>query len=146
MDTYVLEKILALDGDWVHADSFRPAIGHRHRCTWFSAIHREYYEIDWMLLARRHLRRLVSFTMRHVTAPLHTQHSAKEYVFRLEQSAVRPTSRPIVRPDLDVLRGNSQAAAEARATLSVEVRARLRSRMTGPTLFPYFARLLMMPL
>lgn len=99
-----------------------------------------------MLLARRHLRRLVSFTMRHVTAPLHTQHSAKEYVFRLEQSAVRPTSRPIVRPDLDVLRGNSQAAAEARATLSVEVRARLRSRMTGPTLFPYFARLLMMPL
>ena len=63
--------------------------------------------------------------MRHVTAPLHTQHSAKEYVFRLEQSAVRPTSRPIVRPDLHVLRGNSQAAAEARATLSAEVRARL---------------------
>lgn len=125
LDTYVLEKIMAIEGDWVHADSFRPAIGNRHRCTWFSSIHRKHYEIDWMILARRHLRRLVSFTMRHVTAPLNTQHSAKEYVFRLEQRGGRPMPRPVARPDLTVLRGNTDAAKEARATLAAEVRANL---------------------
>ena len=66
--------------------------------------------------------------MRHVTAPLHTQHSAKEYVFRLEQRGGRPMPRPVVRPDLSVLtvlRGNTEAAKEARTTLAAEVRANL---------------------
>lgn len=125
LDSFVYERILALGGDWVHADSFKPAIGNRHRCTWFSSIHRKYYELDWMLLGRRHLRRLIGFTMRHVTMPLHTQHSAKEYTFRLEQSGVRSRPPPIVRPNLNALRGNSEAAKEARTTLASQVRARL---------------------
>ena len=55
-------------------------------------------------------------TLRH-TLELHTQHSAKEYVFRLEQTrSPRPTRR-VARPDLTALRGTSLAAQEARATL-----------------------------
>ena len=82
LDEYAFGKVVAM-GDWVHADSHRPALGNRHRCTWHSAVHKKWYELDWMLLAMRHLPRLVSMTLRHATAPLHTQQSAKEYVFRL---------------------------------------------------------------
>lgn len=148
LDTYVLEKILTLDGDWVHADSFRPTIGSRHRCTWFSAIHRKYYEIDWMLLARRHLRRLVSFTMRHVTAPLHHSTLLKNMCFDL-------SNRQFDRP-LDLLFDPTCMCLEATPRLLPKPEPLCRqkfvpgclprSRMTGPTLFPYFARLLMMPL
>lgn len=49
IDEYSTSKVLSL-GQWVHADSHRPALGNRHRGTWYSAIHRKYYEIDWMLV------------------------------------------------------------------------------------------------
>ncbi|CAK9031066.1 unnamed protein product, partial [Durusdinium trenchii] len=54
VDDYATCRVMAL-GRWVHADSHRPAIGNRHRGTWYSAIHRRYYEIDWMLLPRAQL-------------------------------------------------------------------------------------------
>ena len=59
LDEYAFGKVVAM-GDWVHADSHRPALGNRHRCTWHSAVHKKWYELDWMLLAKRHLPRLVS--------------------------------------------------------------------------------------
>eukprot|EP00435_Cladocopium_sp_Y103_P023322 s794_g5.t1 len=120
-DEYATSKVLSL-GSWVHADSHRPALGNRHRGTWYSAIHRKYYEIDWMLLRRNQLSRLVSLTLRHTTGDLQTQHSAKEYVFRLEQSRRHQRMTRSPRPDLTVLRGNSDAAAEARSTLAEEVK------------------------
>lgn len=49
LDEYAYSKVLAM-GNWVHADSFRPALGNSHRGTWFSSIHRKYYELDWMLV------------------------------------------------------------------------------------------------
>ena len=66
------DKVLAL-GDWVHADSFRPATGNRHRCTWYSAVHKQWYDLDWILVPKRHLLRVASMTLRHVTDPLQTQ-------------------------------------------------------------------------
>ena len=129
LDTYILEKIMALEGDWVHGDSFRPAIGNRYRCIWFSSIHRKYFRVAWMFFARRHLRRLVSFTIRQVTSPplhTHTHTTLSQRVrFRLEQCGGRPQPHPVTRPDPHVLRGNSDAAKEARATLAAEVRANL---------------------
>lgn len=58
IDDYVHDKIASLD-DWVHADSFRAPNGNRNRCAWYSSIHRQFYEIDWILLQRRRLARLV---------------------------------------------------------------------------------------
>ena len=128
LDELAFNKVLAL-GDWVHADSFRPAIGNRHRCTWYSAIHKQWYELDWMLVPRRHLSRVASMTLRHVTDPLQTQHSAKEYLFRLEQSGRRPRPTGVrTRPDLQALRGNSDAAREARVTLAAKVKEELAAR------------------
>lgn len=75
-----------------------------------------------MLIARRHLSRVVSMTVRHSLGPLHTQHSAKEYVFRLEQTQRQGFRHHVPKPDLRVLRGNSQAACEARTTLTNQVR------------------------
>ena len=121
LDTYAYDKVASLD-DWVHADSFRAPLGNRHRCTWFSSIHRQYYEIDWMLLQRRHLNRLVSFTMRHTIDFLHTQHSAKEYVFRLEQTKQSRFRHHVAKPDLNVLRGISEEACAARTVLADRVR------------------------
>ena len=61
-------------------------------------------------------------TLRHDTAPLHTQHSAKEYVFRLEQKTRARSQSVVPRPDLTVLRGSTEAAREARTTLAQLVR------------------------
>ena len=120
VDDYATCRVMAL-GRWVHADSHRPAIGNRHRGTWYSAIHRRYYEIDWMLLPRAQLQRLVSMTLRHTTDDLQTQHSAKEYVFRLAATQARHRGPRVPRPDLSILRGTSEAAAEARDTLTHRV-------------------------
>ena len=122
LDEYAYSKVLAM-GNWVHADSFRPALGNSHRGTWFSSIHRKYYELDWMLVPRSQLARLVSMTLRHTTGDLHIQHSAKEYFYRLEQTKRQTSVCRTRRPDLSVLRGNTEQAQEARTTLAQKVRA-----------------------
>ena len=42
----------------------RPALANRHRGTWYSTIHRKYYEIDWVLLRRNQFSTLVRMTLR----------------------------------------------------------------------------------
>eukprot|EP00435_Cladocopium_sp_Y103_P026824 s2439_g6.t1 len=121
LNEYAYDRVASLD-DWVLADSLRAApYGNRHRCTWYSSIHRQHYELDWMLIARRHLSRVVSMTVRHSLDPLRTQHSAKEYVFRLEQTQRQGFRHHVPKPDLRVLRGNSHASREARTTLTTQV-------------------------
>ena len=103
LDELAFDKVLAL-GDLVHADSFRPATGNRHRCTWYAAVHKQWYDFEWMLVPKCHLPRVASMTLRRVTDPLQTQRSAKEYMFRLEQRACGPARPAVTRPHLQVLR------------------------------------------
>ena len=81
-----------------------------------------------MLVHARHLSRIVSLTVRHTTSDLLTQHSPKEYVVRLEQKRRKQLVPAAPRPDLSVLRGNSEVAQEARKALAEGVRAELTAR------------------
>ncbi|CAE8687861.1 unnamed protein product [Polarella glacialis] len=131
LDEVVFDKIAGIGG-WVNADSFRAALGVRHRTTWYSSIHKKSYEIDWMMLRRRHLNGLISMTVRHDTVDLVTQHSAKEYVFRLEQTARTRRFTVAAKPDLLALRGVSEAAREAQQTLATKVSERVSRMLVQP--------------
>ena len=60
--------------------------------------------------------------MQHAIDFLHTQHSAKEYVFRLGQTKQFRFRHHVAKPDLNVLRGISEEACAARTVLADRVR------------------------
>ena len=127
-DKYVHERIMAMEG-WVHADSHRTMSGSHTRITWRNAAVRRGYELDWMVVHRRHLSRVREVKLHYQTGEVATQHSSKTYDLFVEQrsrpsGAHREAPPPV--PNYRVLRGVSDAAREAREALAEEFGKRLR--------------------